>query len=105
VTIHNLNIPDAELSAFCQRWMVAELSLFGSAVRGDFGPESDVDLLVTFTPQAAWSLLDYVRMQDEARALFGRDVDLVTRRAVERSPNPIRRRAILDQARTIYGPG
>lgn len=105
MTIHDLDIPDAELAAFCRRWKVAELSLFGSALRDDFGPESDIDLLVTFVPEARWSLLDHVRMQEEARILFGREVDLVTRRAVERSPNPIRRRAILESTRRIYAAG
>lgn len=100
--IHELNVPDEELAAFCRRWQVAELALFGSALRDDFGPESDIDLLVNFAPDATWSLFDHVRMQEEARALFGRNVDLVTLNAVERSPNPIRRRAILESTKRIY---
>ncbi|HET6567202.1 MAG TPA: nucleotidyltransferase domain-containing protein [Rhodothermales bacterium] len=101
----DLEIPDIELATFCRRWKVAELSLFGSALRDDFGPESDVDLLVTFKADARWSLLDHVRMEEEARSLFGRDVDIVTRRAVERSRNPIRRQAILGSSRMIYAAG
>lgn len=52
---------------FCRRWKVAELAVFGSSLREDFGPESDVDLLVTFVPDAAPSLFDLVRMEDELR--------------------------------------
>lgn len=105
VTLPDLNITDSALSAFCRRWKIAELSLFGSALRDDFGSESDIDLLVTFTPNARWSLLDHIRMEEEARSLFGRGVDLVTRRAVERSRNPIRREAILGNSRMIYAAG
>lgn len=95
-------ISENDLTAFCLRWAISELALFGSAVRGDFGPESDVDVLVTFLPEADWSLLDHVQMESELSELLGRDVDLITRRAVERSHNPLRRREILDTARVIY---
>ena len=88
--------------AFCSRWGVTELALFGSAVRDDFGPESDVDLLVSFDPGARRTLFDIVRMEDELRAMFGRNVDLVTRAAVEGSRNHIRRKAILESARVLY---
>jgi hypothetical protein len=87
---------------FCQRWCIRELAVFGSALGDDFGPDSDVDLLVTFAPEADWSLLDHVRMQLEMSALLGRPVDLVSRRAIERSPNAIRRAEILTTARTVY---
>ena len=90
------------IGAFCARWGVTELALFGSAVRDDFGPESDVDLLVSFDPGARRTLFDIVRMEDELRAMFGRNVDLVTRAAVEGSRNHIRRKAILESARVIY---
>ena len=68
----------------------------------DFGPQSDTDLLASFEPDAPWCVLDHVRMEDELAELLGRQVDLVSRRAVERSKNWIRRRAILSTARTIY---
>ena len=90
------------IAAFCTRWGVTELALFGSAVRDDFGPESDVDLLVSFDSGARRTLFDIVRMEDELRAMFGRDVDLVTRPAVEGSRNHIRRKAILESARVLY---
>lgn len=90
------------LAQFCQRWKVAELALFGSVLRDDFGPDSDVDLLVTFAPDADWSLLDHIRMQQELAELLGRSVDLVSKRAIEHSANPLRRREILSNARSVY---
>jgi uncharacterized protein len=93
---------EEELTSFCRRWKVTELSAFGSVLREDFGPESDIDLLVTFAPDAHWTLFDMARMRDELARLFGRKVDLVTRRGVETSRNPIRRQAILSSAEVIY---
>ena len=78
-----------------------ELAVFGSALRDDFGPESDVDLLVTFEPNANWGLLEQTTMESELGALLGRKVDLVSRRAIERSQNWIRRQAILDSAEAV----
>jgi uncharacterized protein len=98
-------LPQEELAAFCRRWKVRELALFGSILRDDFGPDSDVDLLVSFDPAADWSLLDHVRMEKELEALLGREVDLVSRRAVEKSENWIRRKEILDTAETVYAVG
>ena len=91
-----LPIPVAAVAAFCRKWQVTEFALFGSVLRDDFGPESDVDVLVSFAPDVRYSLFDLVEMQDELSAAFGRDVDLVTRRAVERSMNEWRRRSILE---------
>ena len=90
------------IAAFCERWSHAELALFGSVVRDDFGPESDIDVLVSFDPEARPTLFDIVRMQDELSRLSGHPVDLVTRAAVEASRNYIRRKAILDSAEVIY---
>lgn len=98
----NLGLSREELAAFCQRWKIQELALFGSALREDFGPESDIDLLVTWSPDADWSLLDHCRMENELEEVLGRTVDMVSRRAIERSKNWIRREAILSAARTIY---
>lgn len=88
-------------AAFCHRWKVQSLELFGSVARGDTGEASDLDFLVSFLPDARWSLWDHARMQGELADLLGRDVDLVTRRAVERSENQIRRQAILEEARSV----
>jgi uncharacterized protein len=98
-----LNLPMEQIAAFCERWNVTEFALFGSALRDDFRPESDVDVMVTFpSAESTPSLFDHVSMQDELSEIFGRPVDLLTRRGVERSRNPIRRRAILSSAQVVY---
>ena len=99
-----LRIPiDAEkVREFCRKWSITELAVFGSVLRDDFRPDSDVDFLASFAPDARWSLLDHVRMQDELAEIVGRHVDLVTRRAIEKSRNPIRRRAILESAQVLH---
>lgn len=91
-----------KITHFCQQWKIAELAFFGSVLREDFQPESDVDVLVTFTPEAEWSLFDHVAMEEELSAILGRKVDLVSRRAIERSSNWIRRKAILETAEPYY---
>ncbi len=97
-----ITLPKEKIIEFCRRWKITEFAVFGSVLRDDFGPASDVDVLVTFASDTRWSLLDHVEMQDELTALFGRKVDLVNRRGIERSRNPIRRREILDSAEIIY---
>jgi hypothetical protein len=97
-----IDLPKAQLESFCDRWLVRELSLFGSVLRDDFRPDSDIDMLIAFAPQADWSLLDHVKMQQELSTMLGRDVDLVSKRAIERSSNWIRRQEILSTAQVIY---
>ena len=97
-----LDAPRDRIAAFCRRWRITELALFGSVLRDDFGPDSDVDVLVSFEPRVPHTLLDIVRMQDELSEMFGRDVDLIERTAVEQNRNYIRRKAILQSAETIY---
>ena len=97
-----IDLPLQQLAAFCQKWKIVELSVFGSALRDDFGPDSDIDFLAMFDPESDWSLLDHAQMEIELIDLLGREVDLLTRRAVEQSGNPMRRREILSSARTIY---
>jgi predicted nucleotidyltransferase len=91
------------IDQFCRKWKMTEFSLFGSILRDNFGPDSDVDVMVSFEPGAHWSLLDLVEMREELQGIFQRPVDLLTRRAVERSQNWIRREAILNHAEMIYG--
>ena len=91
-------IPREPLGDFCRRWKIAELRVFGSALREDFRRDSDLDLLVTFAPDADPSLLDHVAMEEELSGIVGRKVDLVSQRAIERSSNWIRRKAILESA-------
>ena len=93
-----IEIDKDKLRAFCQRWKITEFSLFGSVTRPDFGPDSDVDVLVTFSVDSRWTLFEMVDMKDELEAIFARKVDLLTRRGVEQSPNPLRRKAILSSA-------
>jgi len=100
--VETLGTTDAQIAQFCRKWQVAELSLFGSALRGDYRPDSDVDVLVDFAPEARRSLFDLVEMEEELRRIFGREVDLVEKKAVEESENYIRRRAILSSARVVY---
>ena len=98
-----LKIPQDQIADFCHRWQISEFALFGSALCDDFRPDSDIDVLVTFAPQAQGSLMDHVVMQDELKAILSREVDLVSRRGLERSRNYLRRQAILDSAEVIYG--
>jgi predicted nucleotidyltransferase len=95
-------LPLQRLREFCSKWKVAELAVFGSYLREDFTSESDIDFLVTWAPEADWSLLEHLSAQDELSQLLGRRVDLVTRRSVERSANYIRREHILESARVVY---
>ena len=99
MSLNHLDIPRDEIADFCRRWSITELALFGSILRADFHSDSDVDLLVTFAPEAQWSLLDLVQMQDELRELFRRNVDLVEAAALR---NPYRRRAILSEKEVIF---
>ena len=91
-----------KIAEFCRRWKITEFALFGSVLRDDFRPDSDVDVLVTFAPETRYSLFDLVHMQDELKEIFGREVDLVERKAVERSENYIRRKHILSSVEPVY---
>lgn len=95
-------VPRKKLAEFCRRWKVSELAFFGSVLRDDFRSGSDIDLLVSFSPKAKISLFDLVRMQNELKEIFGRDVDLVERKAIEKSENYIRRKNILSNTQVIY---
>ncbi len=95
-------IDPEEIADFCRRWKISELALFGSVLRDDFRPDSDVDVLVSFAKETNWTLLDHIAMAEELSRLVDRKVDLVSRRAIERSRNWIRREAILAAAEPIY---
>ena len=96
---NRIGISQDQVASFCGRWMVAEMSLFGSILRDDFRPDSDIDVLVDFLPEAAWSLFDISRMRLELSSLLGREVDLVQTSGLR---NPFRRRAILSNREVIY---
>ena len=97
-----LPISKKKIRLFCERWKVAEFALFGSVLRQDFLPESDVDVLVNFGEDAHWSLWDLVEMQQELEAIFGRKVDLVESGTLR---NPFRRQAILSTKEVLYAVG
>ena len=97
-----IEIPSEKIAAFCQRWRITRLALFGSVLRQDFGPHSDIDILVRFDEAAHHTLFDMSRMEEELKSILGREVDLVSQRGVERSRNYIRRKAILDSAQVVY---
>lgn len=92
-----IRVDRAKIEAFCQKWRIVELAFFGSVLRDDFGPDSDVDVLVTYAEDAHWGW-DIVEAEDELAVILGRRVDLVDRRAIEESENWIRRKAILESA-------
>lgn len=94
-----IEIPHKEIETFCKNWRVKELSIFGSALREDFGPKSDVDILVELQPDHGLSLYDWIDMIDELRTLFQREVDLVAKGGLR---NPFRRQEILRTAEVVY---
>lgn len=90
------------IQQFCERWDVEQFALFGSVLRDDFRPDSDIDVLVSFAPGVRHGMFDVIRMEDELRDLLGRPVDLLTRRGVEVSHNRVLRDGILGSAEVIY---
>ena len=95
-------IPLAAIEDFSSRWKITEFSLFGSVLREDFGPGSDIDFLVSFEEDATWSLFDLVEMKGELGEIFGREVDLVEKDSLR---NPFRRHAIMSGREVIYATG
>jgi hypothetical protein len=94
-------LPLEEIEAFCRRWKIIRLELFGSAIRGELTSESDLDFLYTFADDARWGW-DFVNASDELQAIVGRPVDLVNRTSIERSTNPFRKHAILSSTELVY---
>jgi uncharacterized protein len=99
ITKPHLEVPDEVVERFCRRWKITELALFGSVLRGDFRPDSDVDVLATFAEDAKWSVFDHSRMSEELSALLGREADVVEAAGLR---NPFRRREILATRKVIY---
>jgi predicted nucleotidyltransferase len=95
-------IPRDEIADFCRRWRIEELSLFGSVLRSDFRPDSDLDVLIAFDENAGWGLFDHAKMKQELESLLRRSVDLISKRAVEHSQNWLRRREILQTAQVLF---
>lgn len=96
------SISHHDLDILIQRWQITELACFGSVLREDFHPESDIDLLISWTEQSRWTLLDFAQMHDDFAQLFHRPVDLISKRALQTSDNPHRRQTILSTAQRLY---
>lgn len=99
-----MRVRTQDIAEFCQRWKIQKFYLFGSVLRDDFRPDSDVDVMVTFAPDAQWGF-EFVDMKQELEKLFDRKVDLLTRNSIEQSENWIRREEILGTAKLIYVQG
>src|ERR671932_2298632 len=97
-----VEVSENAIASFCERWKITEFALFGSILRDDFRPDSDVDVLVTFAPDAKWGLFKLVEMQQDLETIVSRDVDLIERKAIEHSHNWLRRKEILGSAQTFY---
>ena len=102
MTNAQIDIPREAIRDFCKRWRITELSLFGSVLRDDFRSDSDIDVLVSFDESTEWTLFDLVKMQDELAEIFGRKVDLVSRRGLEASRNHLRKNTIIDSTEVIH---
>ena len=105
MTITAIDLPMEKIAQFCDRWQVTEFALFGSVLREDFRPDSDIDVMVEFHPEAhpTFSTLD--QMEAELKSIFDRDVDLITRQGIATSRNYLRRNQILSSAQVIYATG
>jgi uncharacterized protein len=95
-------IPRKKIAEFCKRWGITEFALFGSALRADFRPDSDVDVLVSIDPRAHIGLFEIAEMIIELEDMFKRHVDLVEKEGLR---NPYRRSEILNTARVVYAAG
>jgi predicted nucleotidyltransferase len=102
VKVGRLEIDSDRLAAFCEKWGIAELAVFGSVLREDFRPDSDIDFLVTWAPGKTPRFFDMLEMKDQLAQLVGREVDLAQRQVVEKDYNQYRRSAILDSATVLY---
>ncbi|MGQ9799913.1 MAG: nucleotidyltransferase family protein [Ignavibacterium sp.] len=100
--LQDINISEDKIKEICKRFFITELSLFGSALRNDFNDNSDIDLLIEFMPGSGISLFDIIDIQDEFKKLFGRDVDIVSKNAIRRSRNYIKKKQILENYKVIY---
>ena len=92
-------IDNKKIASFCLQWKIVEFAVFGSVLRDDFRPDSDVDVLVTFGPGGSITFDNRVDMLDELKAIFGREVDLVEKKAID---NPFRRHSILTTKEVLY---
>jgi len=94
-----LHVSLDQVATFCDKWGISQFSLIGSALRSDFGPGSDVDVVVTFGADSKWDLFDIVTMREELAAMYGRPVDLIEEPAVR---NPYMLESIRRTKRVLY---
>jgi predicted nucleotidyltransferase len=99
ITNRLVEVPDGAIESFCRKWKIKELALFGSVLREDFRPDSDIDVLATFAPDAKWSVFDHARMSQELSTVLGREADVVETTGLR---NPFRRHEIMVTRRVIY---
>ena len=97
-----LGVSKGDLEEVSQKWGIARLELFGSALTDKFDSQSDIDLLITFTDGVGPDLFDFVELKDDLQALVKRSVDLVDREVIEKSKNPYRKEGILSSTRVLY---
>jgi hypothetical protein len=102
IPTNRLAITEEKLIEVCRQWNIAELALFGSVLREDFRENSDIDLLISFAPDAPQGLLTLVRIKHQLEDLLDRPVDLVIKKAIQEGGNWIRRQEILSTAVIIY---
>ncbi len=105
MTHHGIQLDSEAIRSFCRRWKIRELSVFGSILRDDFRPDSDIDFLVDYEDDAEWDLFDSLHMQKDLEEILGRQVDVVDRFAIEHDANRFIRRQVLATAELVYGSG
>ena len=97
-----INTDQSRIKDFCKKWKIIRMAFFGSVLRDDFRPDSDVDVMVAFNPDSQWSLFDIIDMKLELEKMFKRDVDIVEDGTIK---NPIKRRCIYENLEVIYESG
>jgi predicted nucleotidyltransferase len=105
MTITVIELPIEKIAEFCDRWQVTEFALFGSVLRDDFRPDSDIDVMVQFHSEAHPTFRTLDQMEADLKTIFHRDIDLITRQGILTSRNYLRRHEILSSAQVIYATG
>src|SRR2546427_5157354 len=98
---HGIDLESQAIRNFCIKWKIKELRVFGSILRDDFRPDSDIDFLADFDEDADWDLLDHMDMEEELAGIVGRRVDLLTKYSVENSHNRFYKQAILSKSEPV----
>lgn len=96
-----MNINREKIQAFCKKWKIQELAIFGSFLRDDFNTNSDVDILITFNPGVSWGF-EIAELKEELSQIFNRPVDILNKRILERSKNIFKKNEILGSSKVIY---